>query len=70
MVSSSITAAVGIRLIDAPSIPKIEGEDNRGEMLIEVLARVNLQLDELLNEMFHEVSQQFASTYRYVKNRT
>ena len=41
-----------------------------GDMLIEVLARVNLQLDELLNEMFHEVSQQFASTYRYVKNRT
>ena len=49
---------------------KIQGEMTAGEILIEVLARVNLQLDELLNEMFHEVSQQFASTYRYVKNRT
>ena len=49
---------------------KIQGEMTAGEMLIEVLDRVNRQLDELLNEMFHEVSQQFASTYRYVKNRT
>lgn len=49
---------------------KIQGEMTAGEILIEVLARVNLQLDELLNEMFHEVSQQFSSTYRYVKNRT
>ena len=49
---------------------KIQGEMTAGDMLIEVLARVNRQLDELLNEMFHEVSQQFASTYRYVKNRT
>lgn len=49
---------------------KIHGEMNAGEMLTEVLARVNNQLDELLNDLFQDVSQQFASTYRYVKNRT
>ena len=49
---------------------KIYGELTAGEMLTDVLARVSHQLDELLSEMFREVSEQFASTYRYVKNRT
>lgn len=49
---------------------KIHDNLTAGDMLIAVLLEVDKQVDELINELHQMVTNQLATTYRYVKSRT
>lgn len=48
---------------------KIHHDMTASDILIEVLLGVDKQIDELLNELNHQVSSKLASTYHYMKAR-
>lgn len=49
---------------------KIHDNLTAGDMLIAVLLEVDKQIDELINELHQQVTNQLATTYRYIKSRT